>query len=128
VVVSARPRWWRIVRIGVYVTATVVVVLVLAVFVFPTRTYLEQRKQMASAATEVHVLDEQNSQLAAEATKLQSTAEIEALARQQYHLVRPGEQAFAILPAPTPATTVPPLPVAPHRTGGLWHTLTGWIP
>ena len=83
---------------------------------------------MAVTANDLHILDQQNAQLAAEAAKLQTNAEIERLARSQYHLVRPGEQAFAILPPPStgrsPATTAP----SGHGGGGLWHRVRSWLP
>ncbi len=125
---TARPAWVRVARVAAWVVGALAVVVVLAVFVFPTRTYLEQRRQLGAAGTELSVLDHQNAELAAEAQKLQTNAEIERIAREQYHLVRPGEHAFVILPAPTPPTTAPP--AAPHKphAGGVWHTLTGWLP
>jgi cell division protein FtsL len=126
-------RWRTAARVAAWVVSGVAVVVVLAVFVFPTRTYLDQRHQLDLAARQVRVLDQQNSELSAEAAKLKTTAEIERIAREQYHLVRPGEQAFAILPAPTPASPAPAAaassPPTPRRApGGLWHTLTGWLP
>lgn len=99
--------------------------IVLAVFVFPTRTYLDQRRQLDQTARELRVLDAQNAALSAEAQKLQTDAEIERTAREQYHLVRPGEQAFAILPPPA-APNAPAAAKAHHRSGGWWHALTGW--
>jgi len=123
-----RQRWRRPARVAAWVVSAVAVIVVLAVFVFPTRTYLDQRHQLDLVDRQVRVLDEQNSELAAEAAKLQTTAEIERLAREQYHLVRPGEQAFAILPAPSPPTTVGPAAAAHHGSSGWWGRLTGWLP
>jgi cell division protein FtsB len=115
----------RAARAAAWSVAAVVVVVVLAVFVFPTRTYLGQRRQLSLTARELQVLDAQNAQLSAEAAKLRTDGEIEHIARAQYHLVRPGEQAFAILPPPSPA---PAPPVSrPHRRGGWWHALTSWL-
>jgi hypothetical protein len=101
---------------------------VLLVFVFPTRTYVNQRRQLAATASELHLLDSQNAQLAGEVARLHTDSEIERIAREQYHLVQPGESAIAILPAPqspTPATPLPS-PPKPHRS---WlHRLTSWLP
>jgi hypothetical protein len=85
--------------------ASAVTIAALLVFVFPTRTYLAQRQQLADAAGRVRILAGQNQDLSNEINRLQTDAEIERLAREQYHLVRPGEQAYAILPAPAPTTT-----------------------
>jgi cell division protein FtsB len=88
---------------------SVVLVGVVFVAVFPTRTYLTQRRDLAAAERRVDVLVNQNDQLAARAERLESDAEIERLARQHYNLVRPGEEAFAIITPP------PPNPAAVER-------------
>ena len=123
---TRRSRWPSVARAAAWVTAVVGVIVVMGVFVFPTRTWLQQRHQLAQTVQEVRILDQQNAALAAEASKLQTDAEVEQLARERYQLVRPGDQVFAIGPSPTPATTVPP--ATPHPSGGVWHTLTSWIP
>jgi cell division protein FtsL len=127
---SAHPglkRWlaraWRL----AWVAGAAAVVVVVFVFVFPTRTYLDQRNQINQATTRLSVLDQQNAELAAEAQKLQSPAEIERLAREQYHMVQPGEKAYVILPPPAPPTSATPAPTV-HHSGGWWHTLTSWLP
>jgi cell division protein FtsB len=123
-----RHPWRTVARAAAWTTAIVAVAVVLLVFVFPTRTYLSQRRQLTSAANQLQVVDQQNAQLTAQVARLQTDGEIERLAREQYHLVRPGERAFAILPAPSPPTPV--LPAPPRRTssGGWVHRLTSWIP
>ena len=78
-------------------------VAVLLVFVFPTTTWLAQRHDRAVAVQRVRVLDAANRRLEARVRELHNDAEIERLARQQYDLVRPGEEAYAILPAPAPS-------------------------
>ena len=79
--------------------------LALAVFlvavVFPTRTYLSQRDEIASAEEKLAILTAENSKLDARVEQLHTDAEVERLAREQYNLVRPGEEAYAILPGPT---------------------------
>ena len=85
---------------------------ILFVFVFPTRSYLSQRRQVSSAQHDVDVLREQNDKLQAQATQLQTPAAIEQMAREQFHRVFPGEQVYDVVPgAPTPSgtstTTVP---------------------
>ena len=106
--------------------AGVAALAVLLVFVFPTRTYLDQRHQLAAATQRLRVLNAADAHLTAEADQLQSNTEIERLARERYHLVRPGEQAFAILPAPaSPLAAAPPARHA-HRAG-LWQRVTSWL-
>ena len=90
--------------------ALVVLVGVLFLFVFPTRTYVSQRRGLGDARERVAVLSAENRRLAAQVKRLNTDAEIERIAREQYNLVRPGEEAYAILPAPQP---VKPAPAAP---------------
>ena len=122
------PRSWRV---AATVVGGVIFVIVLFVFVFPTRTYLAQRHDLSLAAERLKVLNEQNAQLSKEAQRLQTPAEIERLARQQYHMVQPGEKAYVILPAPTPTTTAappPPRTTASSHADGWYHLLTSWLP
>ena len=73
---------------------------------FPARAYVAQRHERERLAAQVSTLAAQNRHLEERARQLQSDAEIERLARQHYNLVRPGEEAFAIItprPPPTPA-------------------------
>ena len=77
------------------------VVVFLVAGVFPTRTYLQQRDQIAAAEEKLAVLTAENAKLDARVEQLHTDSEIERLAREQYNLVRPGEEAYAILPGPT---------------------------
>ena len=93
--------------------AALAFVAILFVFVFPTRSYLAQRRQVSTAQHDVDVLREQNDKLQALATHLQSRSAIERMAREQFHYVKPGEQVYDVVPgAATPpgtstTTTVP---------------------
>jgi cell division protein FtsB len=84
--------------------AAVASVVVLGATVFPTRTFLAQRAAVGAAEERLAVLTEQNRLLENRARLLQDDAEIERLAREEYHLVRPGEKAYALLPPPAPPT------------------------
>jgi cell division protein FtsB len=95
-----RRTVWPVLVTGLLVAA-------LFVFVFPTRTYLAQRAETQRTQAQLDILDAQNDALAAQITALQTDEEIERLAREQFDLVRPGEQAFAVLPAPA-ITDLPP--------------------
>jgi len=86
--------------------AALALVAILFVFVFPTRSYLAQRKQVSSAQHDVDLLKEQNDKLQAQATQLQTRAAVEQMAREQFHRVYPGEQVYDIVPgAATPSGT-----------------------
>ena len=110
---------------------SVIVVGVLFLAVFPTRTYVAQRGKLAATDKRVEVLSEQNERLAARVRKLNTDEEIERLAREQYSLVRPGEEAYAILPAPS-AKAAPEAEVESEKKdddgfwGDLWDDITFW--
>src|SRR5204862_518249 len=67
---------------------------------FPTRTWLAQRQELVATERKVAVLSAQNAAMTERVQRLNTDAEIERLARQDYNLVRPGEEAYAILPSP----------------------------
>ena len=112
---------------------SVVLVGVLFAGVFPTRTYLAQRTSVARAEKQLEVLEEQNRELEQRAARLRSNAEIERLAREQYNLVKPGEEAYAVLPPPAaPGEETPRVNQPNHDSDGdgkvvqrAWHALTG---
>jgi cell division protein FtsB len=80
---------------------------VLFIGVFPTRAILDQRAELARAEDRLAVVDDRNDELAARVDALNTDAEIERLAREQYNLVRPGEELYNLLPAPPGPPAVP---------------------
>ncbi len=83
-------------------------------FVLPGRTYLQQRRTMTQAEHRLAVLSAENAALTRRASQLQSPAYVEQIAREQYGLVKPGEQAYAILlPTPSATSTTTVAPSAP---------------
>ena len=105
---TAARRRRRIRRAVGPAVASVLFVGVLFLAVFPTRTYLSQRASTRAAREKVEVLQRENAALEQRAAELHQDGEIERLAREQYNLVRPGEEAYAVLPPPAPPTTVAP--------------------
>lgn len=79
----------------------------LAVGLFPTQTFLDQRSSTAEAQERLAVLRTQNEAFEERIERLQSDEEIERLAREQYNLAYPGEEAYAVLPAPLPPLDLP---------------------
>lgn len=111
------------------VLATVAFVGLLFTTVFPTRTFLAQRASLDASIEQLAVLDEQNRLLEERVRLLNDDAEIERLAREEYHLVRPGEKAFAVLPAPGPPEAPPQVgmpvePDDPNMAERAWEWLT----
>jgi len=87
--------------------ACVSVVGLLFIGVYPTQTYFAQRSSLHTAQHQLDVLDNENGQLTQRVAELNTDAEIERLARRDYGLVRPGEEAYAILPSPPPPLQIP---------------------
>jgi cell division protein FtsL len=83
-------------------------VAILFVFVFPTRSYLAQRGQVAKAQHDVNDLQKTNAALAQEAARLQTKSVLEGIARDQFNLAHPGEEIFKVLPPPAVTTTTVP--------------------
>jgi cell division protein FtsB len=81
--------------------------LALGLGVFPTRSFLDQRADVSDAERRLAVLREQNEALADQLERLSTPEEVERLAREEYNLVRPGEEAYSVLPAPLPALELP---------------------
>ena len=94
---------------------------VLLLGAFPVRAYLDQGNQRASLTGRVAALTAKNDELARKAEELKDPHVVEALARERYQLVRPGEEAYAILPTDQSAATPPPTPPpAPKPHPGWW--------
>jgi cell division protein FtsB len=83
------------------------VVGVLALGVFPTTDFLDQRADLGATDQQLDILREQNEALEQRIDALSTPEEIERLAREQYNLVHPGEEAYSVLPAPLPPVALP---------------------
>jgi cell division protein FtsB len=93
-----------VIRRALWPLAAVVALAVgLFLFGYPTRTYLEQRASLAREQAVVTKLSASNAALRTQAARLQTPAEIQRIARQEYDLVQPGQEEYAILPAPVKA-------------------------
>jgi cell division protein FtsB len=107
------------------VLGALVTVGVLFVAVFPARTYLDQHHQRQEVLVRIKATDARNSALQKRISTLHTNAEVERLAREQYNLVRPGEEAYAILPTRQAPAAAHPSPPAPHRgwVSRTWHSI-----
>ena len=92
---------------GPVVMAGLALVGVLMLAVLPARAYFDQLRQQSVLESQVATFQEENGTLANRAAQLQTDDEIERLARQQYNMIRPGEEAYAILPGLTPPAPPP---------------------
>lgn len=90
-----------------FAIASLAIVAALFLFVFPTRSFWAQRQQIGAARHDLMVLREQNARLAKEAARLDTDAEVQRIAREDYNMVLPGERSFVVVPTPTTTTTAP---------------------
>lgn len=71
---------------------------------FPAGSLLSQRSNLSSTEAELGALHRQDAALAQESKDLSDAGEIGRIAREQYQLVSPGQQAYEVLP-PSGATS-----------------------
>lgn len=109
-------------RALVLVVAGLVAVGILFLLVYPLRAMVDQQGRLSDAEARLELLRDQNAKLDRRAERLTSDAEVERIARDRYNMVRPGEQAWAVVPGvstttTTTTTTAPPpdssLPAVP---------------
>ncbi len=93
------------------VVAVLAMLGVLVLGAFPLRAYFDQLRQREELAARVQTLTDENRKLVTASAQLQADETIERLARERYQLVRPGEEAYAILPDSDPPAA-PPAPAA----------------
>jgi len=94
---------------------------------FPANALYHQHSSLATAESQLNVLHQQDAALAQERKNLSDATEISRIAREQYQLVSPGQQAFEVLPktgssdADSPYSGDPALsaPVAPSSASVL---------
>lgn len=79
----------------------------LFVFAFPSRVWLDQRAEAQEGDQQMLELKVESELLRADIARLQTTGEIERIAREDFNLVFPGEEAYALLPAPEGPITLP---------------------
>lgn len=70
----------------------------LYVFAYPVRTYLAQERQVAQVERTISVLGAQDAKLNSQYKLLQRTSYVDQLARADYGYVKPGQQAYEVLP------------------------------
>ncbi len=90
---KAHVRRSRLVLAGSALLAAVILVAW-----FPASQLYRQRQTLATATAQLNQLRQQDAALAKERVDLDSSGELSRLAREQYQLVTPGQQAFAVLP------------------------------
>lgn len=107
----AEPRVHGVVRLARRLVLPVVLVGltvgVMVLGVFPTRTWLDQRRAVSAAETKVAELESANAAKQQQVDALQTDAEVERLARQEYGYAKVGEEVYHVLPPPQDPVKVP---------------------
>ena len=105
----AKVKRSLLLRSGWIITPVILVIVTVAVVAFlaPTRTLLDQHRTAAAAEQRLADLDQANAEAQAQADALQTDAEIERLAREQYGYAKAGEEVYHLLPEARDPVRVP---------------------
>ena len=79
---------------------------------FPWSALLSQHGQLSAAAAQLHTLTSENQLLAEQEQQLNSKAEIDRLARQDYQMVLPGQTLYDVLPPSGLSSSTPNGPLS----------------
>jgi cell division protein FtsB len=98
----------RILRVLAFpVVALATIAAVIGIGIFPARAYLDQKQTIAQTQGQLSKLQTDNKSTQDEVDRLNTDDEIEKVAREQYGLVKPGEEVYHLLPAPRDPLTMP---------------------
>lgn len=100
---KTQPRQTRKSRLSSAIKIALVAVMCLVIWtwgVLPARNYMSQRKEVAQLTEELAERKASNSNLEQEIVRLSTDEEVERMAREDFNLIYPGEEAYLILPAP----------------------------
>ncbi len=86
---------------------TAILVGVATLGAYPARTYMEKKQDVAAAEARLAELQDANAKATDHIAALNTDAEIERIAREQYGYVRKGEEAYHVLPAPQDPVQIP---------------------
>jgi cell division protein FtsB len=89
------------------VALAAVIALVILGTSFPWSVLVTQHGQLSSASAQLHALQTENRLLAEQEQQLNSNAEINRLARQDYQMVMPGQTLYDVLPPSGLSTSSP---------------------
>lgn len=87
-------------RSVVALVGAVVAAAVILVAWFPAGALIDQHRTLGETTSALDHLNAENKALRAESKNLSNPSEIARIARQQFELIVPGEQAFQVLPPP----------------------------
>jgi len=98
--------------------------------VYPLRQYVSQRDRIERLQAKQQALAAENARLETERKRLQDPAYVQQLAKRDYHVVSPGEEAWVVTGTPPASATAQPAAAAdpdPPWYKRAWQGLTGWL-
>ena len=95
---------------------------------FPAGSLLSQRSNLHGTEAELNALHAQDAALAQEKKNLSDTGEIGRIAREQYQLVSPGQQAYEVLPPSGATAAGTPYAGDPGSNGPVTPSATPELP
>ena len=100
-----------------------------ATAVYPLRQYVSQQHRIERLEAKQRALVAENARLEVERRRLQDPAYVQQLAKRDYHLVAPGEEAWVVTGTPPAdnsrqASAADPDPPWYKRA---WRAMTGWL-
>ena len=95
---------------------------------FPIGSLLSQRSNLSGTQLQLATLHQQDAALAQEKKSLSDAGEIGRIAREQYQLVSPGQQAYEVLPPSGAASTGTPYTGDPGSRGPVAPTALAELP
>jgi len=101
-----------------------------ATAVYPLRQYVSQQDRIERLQAKQAALVTENARLEAERKRLQDPAYVQQLAKRDYHVVAPGEEAWVVTgtpPAGAAAAAASAADPDPPWYKRAWHGLTGWL-
>ena len=90
-----------------FATVSVVLLAFLLFTVFPTRTWWQQRQDTAAAEQQLAEVKAERARIAREEARLKTPEEIARRAKEELGYVKPGEEAYNVLPAAAEPTGLP---------------------
>ena len=90
---------------SVGVAGAVLAIVLVALAILPTRTWINQRQEAERVRAELEQVEAENEALAKQREQLETPAEVERRAREDYGYVYPGEEQYVIEPGEQETST-----------------------
>jgi cell division protein FtsB len=100
-----------------------------ATAVYPLRQYVSQQHRIERLQAKQQALAAENARLEVERKRLQDPAYVQQLAKRDYHLVAPGEEAWVVTGSPPTSSSAQAAAAEPDPPWykRAWQRLTGWL-